>query len=63
VEELRLPAEGVRAVLTRIFETAGAETVEADAIATNLVEANLAGHDSHGVVRTQRYGFWSGPWS
>lgn len=57
--DLRIPAQGVRAVLTRIFETAGAEPVEADAIATNLVEANLAGHDSHGVVRTQRYVEWS----
>ena len=58
-DDLRIPAEGVRAVLTRIFETAGAEIIEADAIATNLVEANLAGHDSHGVVRTQRYVEWS----
>jgi len=60
VTDLRLPAQGIRAVLTRIFETAGAETVEADAIASNLVEANLAGHDSHGIVRTQRYVQWAG---
>jgi uncharacterized oxidoreductase len=58
--DLRIPADGVRAVLTLIFETAGAETNEASAIATNLVEANLAGHDSHGVVRTQRYVQWAG---
>ena len=58
--DLRIPAQGVRAVLFQIFETAGAETVEADAIATNLVEANLAGHDSHGIVRTQRYVQWAG---
>ena len=57
--DLRIPATGVRAVLALIFETAGAESGEATEIATNLVEANLAGHDSHGVVRTQRYVEWS----
>lgn len=56
--ELRIPADGVEAVLTRIFAEAGAEDGEARAIAVNLVEANLAGHDSHGVVRTQRYVQW-----
>ncbi len=60
MSDLRIPAEGVRAVLTRILETAGADSNEADVIATNLVEANLAGHDSHGVVRTQRYVQWAG---
>ncbi len=60
MNDLRIPAQGVRAVLTRVFETAGAASVEADAIATNLVEANLAGHDSHGIVRTQRYVQWAG---
>lgn len=58
MSELRLPVEGVQTVLTRIFETAGAREEEAKAIAANLVEANLAGHDSHGIVRTQRYVQW-----
>lgn len=57
--DLRIPADGVRAVLTLIFETAGAASAEAEAIAINLVEANLAGHDSHGIVRTQRYVQWA----
>lgn len=58
MQDVKLPAEGVRAVLTLIFETAGADDAEAFAIADNLVKANLAGHDSHGVVRTQRYVQW-----
>ena len=39
----------------RIFAAAGADQPEAQAIAENLVEANLTGHDSHGVVRVPRY--------
>jgi len=60
MSDLHIPVDGVRNVLALIFETAGADGDEAKAIATNLVEANLAGHDSHGVVRTQRYVQWAG---
>ncbi len=45
-------------MVSRIFLAAGASEKEADAIASNLVEANLAGHDSHGVVRVPRYLMW-----
>ncbi|OED38456.1 hypothetical protein AB833_19815 [Chromatiales bacterium (ex Bugula neritina AB1)] len=41
--------------LSRVFVAAGANESEALAIAENLVDANLAGHDSHGVVRVPRY--------
>ncbi len=41
--------------LCRVFEAAGAEHTEALAISSNLVDANLSGHDSHGVVRVPRY--------
>ncbi|MEM7268525.1 MAG: malate/lactate/ureidoglycolate dehydrogenase [Pseudomonadota bacterium] len=50
-----LPYKGVTAVLSRIFVAAGGSEEEAGAIAEGLVGANLAGHDSHGVVRTPRY--------
>jgi uncharacterized oxidoreductase len=56
--EIRVPAQGLTRMLTRIFAAAGGSAVEAQAIASNLVEANLAGHDSHGVIRTERYLFW-----
>ena len=56
--ELRVPALGLTRVLARIFEAAGGSPAEAGAIAENLVGANLAGHDSHGVIRTERYLMW-----
>ena len=56
--EIRVPAGGLTRMLTRTFAAAGAGAAEAEAIAGNLVEANLTGHDSHGVIRTQRYLFW-----
>jgi uncharacterized oxidoreductase len=57
--ELRLDPDGTAEALTRIFAAAGGSAEEARRIAVNLVEANLAGHDSHGIVRTQRYCLWA----
>ena len=34
-----------------IFEQAGASADNAFAVAQHLVDANLAGHDSHGIIR------------
>ncbi len=53
--ERRIPAERVTEFLTGLFHAAGASDAEARGIAENLVGANLAGHDSHGVVRAPRY--------
>jgi hydroxycarboxylate dehydrogenase B len=41
--------------VARILVAAGSSTVEADAVAENLVMANLSGHDSHGVGMLPRY--------
>jgi uncharacterized oxidoreductase len=57
--EIRLDPDGTVEALVRIFAAAGGSPEEARAIAVNLVEANLAGHDSHGIVRTQRYCLWA----
>ena len=57
-QEIRVPAEGLARMLTLIFAAAGGSEAEAAEIARNLVGANLAGHDSHGVIRTQRYLHW-----
>jgi len=57
-QDIRVPADGLTRMLTRVFAAAGGGEAEAEAIARNLVEANLTGHDSHGVVRTQRYLHW-----
>ena len=53
-----LDPDGLATALTRIFTAAGGTEEEARIIGVNLVAANLAGHDSHGVVRTQRYCEW-----
>jgi len=50
--------EVLRTLLLEVFESAGCSTPEAARIASSLVAANLTGHDSHGVVRTQRYVEW-----
>ena len=38
-----------------IFEQAGASADNAFAVAQHLVDANLAGHDSHGIIRVPEY--------
>lgn len=43
---------------TRIFEAGGCPPDEARRVAENLVDANLAGHDSHGILRVLRYAAW-----
>lgn len=41
-----------------IFVAAGSEALEADIVASHLVEASLMGHDSHGVIRIPKYVDW-----
>ena len=45
----------LRRIGRRVFTAAGSSEDEAAIIADHLVEANLAGHDSHGVIRTAAY--------
>ena len=55
---LRVPAERLTAMVSRIFQAAGGSAGEAAAIARNLVDASVTGHDSHGIIRTERYVMW-----
>lgn len=55
---MNLPADRLRSFTTAIFSAAGCDSVEAARIATHLVEANLVGHDSHGVLRVPSYVQW-----
>lgn len=41
--------------VTRILNAAGAAQANAQQVANSLVSSNLAGHDSHGVVRVTQY--------
>src|SRR5436190_23263815 len=44
--------------VARIMRNAGSRPDEAATIARRLVDSNLVGHDSHGVLRVSRYLDW-----
>jgi uncharacterized oxidoreductase len=48
----------LRTLVATIFAKAGCGDHEAERIAHYLVESNLVGHDSHGVIRVPRYIDW-----
>ena len=48
-------AEKLTDITAQILEAAGARADYAAIVADHLVNANLAGHDSHGVIRTPHY--------
>jgi uncharacterized oxidoreductase len=48
-------ADPLRAFVAAVFRAAGCSGGESARIASYLVESNLAGHDSHGVIRVARY--------
>lgn len=50
----------LRRFVAAVFAKAGSSTHEADMIAKRLVDSNLMGHDSHGVVRVTSYIGWLG---
>lgn len=56
---MRVSADGMTKLGERVFAAAGAGPEESHAIAANLVNSNLSGHDSHGVVRIPRYVMWA----
>ena len=45
-------------LVTKIMHAAGCNAVEAATIARRLVDSNLVGHDSHGVLRVGKYLEW-----
>ena len=49
------PRKELRSAASRIFVAMGAPEDIAEHVATSLVESNLAGHDSHGVIRIPTY--------
>src|SRR5262245_23414089 len=55
---VKIAHEQLKQLVTSIFRTAGCQEREAERIAHYLVEANLAGHDSHGVIRVPAYVSW-----
>lgn len=55
---MTIQRDQLAALTAAIFENAGSGEAEAQTIATHLVEANLVGHDSHGVIRVPAYVQW-----
>jgi uncharacterized oxidoreductase len=54
----RIDAGDLRRGVRAIFAHAGSAQAEAAVVADHLVEANLVGHDSHGVIRVAKYVDW-----
>ncbi|MBT4694914.1 MAG: malate/lactate/ureidoglycolate dehydrogenase [Planctomycetaceae bacterium] len=52
------PADFLIDLTRRIFLAVGSNQAEADVVAQRLVNANLSGHDSHGVIRIPTYIKW-----
>ena len=53
--DIVIRTEPLREYIAAICKAAGSSAGEADRIATQLIEANLRGHDSHGVIRVPGY--------
>ncbi len=55
MQAFRFQADALRVLGERIFAAVGATQETARVVAGSLVEANLVGHDSHGVLRIPQY--------
>jgi uncharacterized oxidoreductase len=55
---IHIPAEPLTDFCADVFARAGCRSEEAHRVSASLVDANLTGHDSHGVIRVTRYVDW-----
>jgi uncharacterized oxidoreductase len=55
---MRISHDRLRRLVGAVFAAAGCRPAEHERIAHYLVEANLVGHDSHGVIRVASYVAW-----
>jgi LDH2 family malate/lactate/ureidoglycolate dehydrogenase len=51
----KIPAERLTEIGQALFEAAGAPPAEAALVMRHIISANLAGHDSHGVIQIPTY--------
>src|ERR1700751_2284317 len=51
----KIPAERLREIGRALFVAAGTPPNEGDIVGRHVVNANLAGHDSHGVIQIPTY--------
>ena len=52
---MQIAADRLRQLAATILAAAGSSAEEAQKVAARLVDANLTGHDSHGVIRVPQY--------
>ena len=50
-----IPAERLRAAVSALMRGFGSEPLETELVTDNLLQANLTGHDSHGIGMLPRY--------
>jgi hydroxycarboxylate dehydrogenase B len=55
---IHIPPDALRDFCAEIFARVGCRSEEAQRVSASLVDANLTGHDSHGVIRAPRYVDW-----
>ncbi len=55
---MKIDSESLKRLTSSVFAAAGCGPEEADRIGYYLTEANLVGHDSHGVIRVPSYVEW-----
>jgi uncharacterized oxidoreductase len=55
---MNISADNLNALLLEIFRRGGSDEYEADIVADHLIQANLRGHDSHGVMMVRWYMEW-----
>ena len=51
----KIPAERLSEIGRALFVAAGTPPEEAEIVVRHVVNANLAGHDSHGVIQIPTY--------
>jgi uncharacterized oxidoreductase len=54
----RIPVAELREFVAAVFLATGSGNGEARIVSDHLVDANLAGHESHGVIRVSKYLDW-----
>src|SRR6476660_5310556 len=55
---MKIPAAKLVTLVTAIMQGGGCNATEAGTVARRLVDSNLVGHDSHGVIRVGKYLEW-----
>jgi uncharacterized oxidoreductase len=56
--EITIAPTPLRRYVAEIFAASGSSEQEAAIVSDHLVDANLVGHDSHGVIRVAKYTEW-----